>query len=134
MGPRMTVVDNGEGCVIETRNWCGDMEDAEDAGNAKQGRRRKGVEETEKHGRVRKWPSQKEEADCKFLSPQHAHAEDNCHRAGDEERQRKEIDPPHPEHGRQLGRQQEHCEESRTHQRESDDVVGLSVVNCRLRL
>ena len=72
-------------------------------------------------------------ADRQLLAPQDPDAEDDGHRAGDEEGQGQEVDPPHPEHRRQLGREEEVDAEGRGHQRHADDVVHLAVVDGRLR-
>ena len=47
--------------------------------------------------------------------------------------QREQVDPPHPEHGRQLAGQEQVGRQGAAHQGQADDVVDLTVVDGRLR-
>ena len=104
----------------------------DDLADAAQRRGGEGVEDPQQHRRVRVGPAQEQVADGELLAPQDPHPEDDGDRAGHEDRQRQEVDPPHPEHRRQLARQEQVGGQRAAHQRQADDVVDLAVVDGRL--
>ena len=126
-------MDDGEDGVVGSTVRRGDVDHREDLGHGGQRRRREGVEHAEQHRGIGIRPGQEEEGDSDLLSPENPYAEDDGDGAGNEERQGEEVDPPDPEHGGQLVREEEVDTQCAGHERDTDDVVRLTVMNGRLR-
>ena len=125
-----TVMDDREDGVVHSAEWRCHVHHAEDLGHRVQRCVREPVQQAEKDRRVGVRPSQEEEGHSHLLAPQDPDAKNDGDGTGHEEGHRQEIDPVHPEHGRQLGREEEVGAQSADHERHADDVVGLAVMNC----